>query len=75
MLRFSVQDNFIIGIDLGTTQIYRALSDFDAGIIRKIRRLIPLREGFLSVMAETLQIIEELRGYAGLLGKKITASA
>jgi DNA-binding Lrp family transcriptional regulator len=71
MLRFSVQDHFIIGIDLRMTQIYGVLSDFDARIIREIRRLTPVREEFLSVIAETSQIIEELRSYAGVLGKRI----
>jgi len=71
MLRFSAHDNFIIGIDLGTTQIYGVLSDFDARIVAEIRRPTPVEEGFPSVMARTSQIIEELRSFPGVLGKRI----
>ena len=36
LLKFSTRDNFIVGIDLGTTHIYGVLSDFDANIIAEI---------------------------------------
>ena len=50
LLKFSEQGNFIIGIDLGTTQIYGVLSDFDAKIIAEVRRPTRVEEGFASVM-------------------------
>jgi glucokinase-like ROK family protein len=68
LLKFSEQGNFIIGIDLGTTQIYGVLSDFDAKIIAEVRRPTRVEEGFASVMKATAEVIGELLEYP--LGKK-----
>jgi len=68
MLRFSDQSNFIIGVDLGTTNIYGVLSDFDAKIIAEIRRPTRVESGFASVMKSTAEVISDL--IATPLGKK-----
>lgn len=68
MLRFSDQDNCIIGVDLGTTNIYGVLSDFDAKIIAEIRRPTRIESGFASVMKSTADLISDL--IATPLGKK-----
>ena len=60
MLRFSDQNNFIIGVDLGTTHIHGVLSDFDAKIIAEIRRPTRVETGFASVMKSTADVISEL---------------
>jgi glucokinase len=71
MLRFSARDNFIIGLDLGTTQTYGVLSDFDARIIREIKRPTLVTEGFPGVMAQTSNLVEELSSLSGVIGKGI----
>jgi len=68
LLKFSDQSNFIIGIDLGTTQIYGVLSDFNAKIVAEIRRPLRVEEGFARVMRSTADVIGELVNYP--LGKK-----
>jgi DNA-binding Lrp family transcriptional regulator len=68
LLRFSDQNNFIIGVDLGTTNIYGVLSDFDAKIIAEIRRPTQVEAGFAHVMKSTADIISEL--IATPLGRK-----
>jgi glucokinase-like ROK family protein len=71
LLKFSDQKNFIIGIDLGTTNIYGVLSDFDAKIIAEIRRPTGIDEGFASVMRRTADVIGELIDEPTIKGKRI----
>jgi len=71
LLRISAEDNFIIGIDLGTTNIYGVLSDFDAKIIAEIRRPTLVEEGFQGVMRRTAEIIGELSRWPAVEGKRI----
>jgi N-acetylglucosamine repressor len=63
LLKFSDQSNFIIGVDLGATQIYGVLSDFDAKIVAEIRRPTKVEEGFARVMKSTAEVIGELVNY------------
>ena len=62
LLKFSADNNFIIGIDLGTTNIYGVLSNLDAKIIAEQSRPTRVQEGFQSVMQRTSEVIEELKG-------------
>jgi glucokinase-like ROK family protein len=71
LLKFSDQKNFIIGIDLGTTNIYGVLSDFDARIIAEVRRPTGIDEGFASVMRRTADVIGELIDEPTIKGKRI----
>lgn len=71
LLKFSDQKNFIIGIDLGTTNIYGVLSDFDAKIIAEVRRPTGIDEGFSSVMRRTADVIGELIDEPTIKGKRI----
>lgn len=68
MLRFSDQNNFIIGVDLGTTNIHGVLSDFDAKIIAEIRRPTRVETGFANIMKSTADVVSEL--IATPLGQK-----
>ncbi|MCX6375259.1 MAG: ROK family transcriptional regulator, partial [Armatimonadetes bacterium] len=61
LLKFSAADNGIIGIDLGTTNIYGVLTDFNANIIAEIRRPTRVEEGFQKVMERTSEVIDTLR--------------
>ena len=60
LLKFSDHKNFIIGIDLGTTNIYGVLSDFEAKIIAEVRAPTHIEEGFAGVMARTADVISGL---------------
>lgn len=68
LLRFSGVDNFIIGIDLGTTNIYGVLTDLDANVIAEIKTPTQVERGFDRVMERTADVIGELRGH--LSGRK-----
>ncbi|MGZ7066549.1 MAG: ROK family transcriptional regulator, partial [Candidatus Aminicenantales bacterium] len=65
LLKFSGVDNFIIGIDLGTTNIYGVLADLDAKVVAEIRRPTLVEEGFSRVMERTSDVINELRSQLG----------
>jgi glucokinase-like ROK family protein len=65
LLRFSGVDNFIIGIDLGTTNIYGVLTNLDAKVIVEIRRPTQVEDGFSRIMERTSEIINELRNHLG----------
>jgi len=65
LLRFSGVDNFIIGIDLGTTNIHGVLTDLDAKIIAEVRRPTQVEEDFARVMERTADVIGELKNHLG----------
>jgi len=65
LLKFSGVDNFIIGIDLGTTNIYGVLTDLDARVVAEIKRPTLVDEGFTRVMERTSNVINELRDQLG----------
>ena len=65
LIKFSVVDSFIIGIDLGTTNIYGLLTDLDANVIAEIKRPTEVEEGFNRIMERTSGIIGELRDRLG----------
>ena len=65
LLRFSGIDSYIIGIDLGTTNIYGVLTDLDANVIAEIRTPTRVERGFDQVMERTSEVIGELRGHLG----------
>jgi glucokinase-like ROK family protein len=65
LLRFSGVDSFIIGIDLGTSNIYGVLTDLDANVIAEIKMPTQVEGGFDLVMERTSEVISELRGRLG----------
>jgi glucokinase-like ROK family protein len=71
LLKFSDHMNFIIGIDLGTTNIYGVLSDFDAKIIAEVRTPTHIEEGFAGVMKRTADVIAELIAEPSVANKRI----
>jgi len=68
LLKFSGHENFVIGIDLGTTHIYGVLCNLDAEIIAELKRPTNVDEGFARIMQRTSQIIKDLE--AQLRAKK-----
>ena len=65
LLRFSGIDSYIIGIDLGTTNIYGVLTGLDADVIAEVRTPTRVERGFDQVMERTSEVISELRGHLG----------
>ncbi|MDI6698924.1 MAG: ROK family transcriptional regulator [Candidatus Saccharicenans sp.] len=60
LLRIAAADNYIIGIDLGTTNVYGVLADLNANIIYEEKRPTKLEEGFYKIMDQTSEIIDIL---------------
>ena len=71
LLKFSDYNNFIIGIDLGTTNIHGLLSDFNAKIIAEVKKPTYVEQGFKIIMERTADIIDELRNHPAAKGKRI----
>lgn len=71
LLRFSGENGFVIGIDLGTTNIYGILSDLNGKIIAEISQPTIVDEGFNSIMKRTCDIIQSLRKTPQVKGKRI----
>ncbi len=65
LLRFSGVDSFIIGIDLGTTNIHGVLTDLDANVVAEIKTPTRVEGGFARVMERTSEVVGELRGHLG----------
>jgi glucokinase-like ROK family protein len=65
LLRFSPNNNFIIGIDLGTTNIYGMLANLEAEIISEEKIPTGVEEGFYSIMDRTWEVIEGLKEKLG----------
>lgn len=63
LLKFCPDNNFIIGIDLGTTNIYGVLANLEAEIISEEKTPTRVSEGFNSVMERTLEVIEKLKAH------------
>jgi len=64
-LRFSGVDSFIIGVDLGATNIYGVLTDLDANVMAEIKKPTQVEGGFEQVMERTSEVIGELRSHLG----------
>lgn len=71
LLKLSDYTNFIIGIDLGTTNIYGVLSDFNAKIVAEVKHPTHVEQGFKSIMERTAEIIDKLRAHPAVKGKRI----
>jgi glucokinase-like ROK family protein len=71
LVEFSGQDNFVIGIDLGTTHIDGVLANLNAETITEMRCETRLEEGFERIIDRTSDIICELREHPDVKGKKV----
>jgi len=65
MLRLAAEHNFIIGIDLGTTNIYGIVTDLNARIIHELKSPTHVPEGFPRVMERTAAVINDLMARMG----------
>jgi glucokinase-like ROK family protein len=71
LVKFSAEDNFVIGIDLGKTHIDGVLANLNAEFITEIQIKANLENGFENIMDRTADIICELRNDPNVKGKKI----
>ncbi len=60
LVSFAAQARFIIGVDIGRTNISAALADLDAKIVQEDMRPTDADEGYEQVIARVASIIEEL---------------
>ena len=60
MVQFSGKDNYVVGIDIGSTTIRGVLSDLEANFIREIRLPTETKKGFTFIMDEVGQLVERL---------------
>jgi len=61
LLEFCPDNNFIIGIDLGTTNIYGVLANLEAEIISEEKTPTKVEEGFYNIMDRTFEVIDRLK--------------
>jgi glucokinase-like ROK family protein len=60
MIQFEGENNFVIGVDLGTTSIRGALSNLNARLISEIEVPTEVDSGFDNVMKKVSDVIEKL---------------
>jgi glucokinase-like ROK family protein len=65
ILKFSGKDCFIIGIDLGTTNIHGVLTNLEAKVVTEVERPTMIEQGFSRIMDRTSDIISELQAKLG----------
>ncbi len=71
ILDFDGSNSFVIGIDLGTTQIKGVLTNLNAEIIEESSTPTMIDEGSEKVLNRTLDLINELCGCSKVKGKRI----
>jgi predicted NBD/HSP70 family sugar kinase len=71
LIQFSGQDNYVIGIDLGTTHINGVLANLNAETISEISYDTNMEEGFESTISRTAEIICKLRKNKCVKTKKV----
>jgi glucokinase-like ROK family protein len=71
LVQFSAEDNFVIGIDLGTTHIDGVLANLNGEIVDEIKYDTHFEEGFESVVNRISEIICALREDPKVQGKKV----
>jgi glucokinase-like ROK family protein len=60
MIQFSGKDNYVVGIDIGSTTIRGVLTDLEANFIKEIRLPTEINKGFESIMDEVGELVENL---------------
>jgi glucokinase-like ROK family protein len=71
LVEFSGQDNFVIGVDLGSTHINGVLANLNAKTINEIRFDTHTEEGFESITDRVSDIINGLVQHPKVRGKKV----
>jgi len=71
LLEFSGLNNFVIGIDLGTTHINAVLANMNAESVSEIQTDTNIDEGFDRIMDRVGDVICDLRNHPSVKGEKI----
>jgi glucokinase-like ROK family protein len=71
LVEFSSVDNFVIGIDFGTTHIDGVLTNLNAETITEIRCDTKIEEGFDNIINRLIEVIGKLCEDSKVAGKKI----
>lgn len=71
LISFASQARFIIGVDIGRTNISAALADLDAKIVREVEEPTNADEGYARVIEHVAGIIEHLIAASGVDRKAI----
>jgi glucokinase-like ROK family protein len=66
IVKFNSENNFIIGIDLGATNIRGVLTDLDANFLSEIQAPTEIHKGFDHIIKNTVNIIEKLQNRRGI---------
>jgi glucokinase-like ROK family protein len=71
LVRFNSDNNFIIGIDLGATNIRGVLTDLEGNFLSEIQAPTEISKGFEHIIKNTVTIIEKLQNRRGIDKSKI----
>jgi len=71
LVEFDGENNYVIGIDLGATNIYGVLTNLNAEIISEIKIPTFVQSGFEKVIERTYKVIEDLISGSGINKNKI----
>lgn len=71
IVKFNSDSNFIIGIDLGATNIRGVLTDLDGNFLSEIQAPTEIQKGFEHIIKNTVAIIEKLQNRRGVDKSKI----
>jgi len=66
IVKFNAEANYIIGIDLGATNIRGVLTDLDANFLSEIQVPTEIHKGFDHIIKNTVSIIEKLQSRRGI---------
>ncbi len=71
LVEFSGYDNFVIGVDLGTTHIHGVLANLNAETIAEIKCETKIEEGFKNIIDRLTDVICKLRDHQKVKGRKV----
>jgi len=71
IVKFNSDSNFIIGIDLGATNIRGVLTDLDGNFLSEIQSPTEIHKGFDHIIKNTVSMIEKLQNRRGIDKNKI----
>jgi len=71
IVKFNSDSNYIIGIDLGATNIRGVLTDLEGNFLSEIQAPTEIQKGFDHIIKNTVSIIEKLQNRRGIDKSKI----
>ena len=71
LVEFAGLDNFVVGVDLGTTHIYGVLANLNAEVIAEVRYETRVEDGLETIIERTIDALCDLRNHPKVHGKRI----